>query len=323
MPQPIEILMQYCDQFIASKRAGGLDYWRQEIRLRKFLASLPEYLTDEVELPKDAVLAWNSRKNNEKPNTRRGRMTPVREFALYLNTRGIPAYVPTPIRDKSPEFVPYIFTNNELARFFTAVDNRPNVARVCKDWLVMPTLFRTIYACGLRRSEACALRVCDVDLDSGIMTILATKFHKDRLIPLHTDFLLQLREYSAKALSHADKQSPFFPTTTGKFYSSHSIYGAFRKFLWDAGISHGGKGRGPRLHDLRHSFAVHCLRRWVLAEEDLTTKIPYLSAYMGHVHYRHTQVYLHLTAEMYPDIVAKMEKAFDVLPETEGYYEAY
>jgi len=113
----------------------------------------------------------------------------------------------------------------------------------------------------------------------------------------------------------------FFPTTTGEFYKGNSIYGAFRKFLWDAGISHGGRGKGPRVHDLRHTFAVHCLRKWVRNGNDINASVPYLAAYMGHTHFRHSQVYVRLTADIFPDIVAKLEQNFDVFPEWEGIIE--
>jgi integrase/recombinase XerD len=81
--------------------------------------------------------------------------------------------------------------------------------------------------------------------------------------------------------------------------------------LWKAGISHSGKG--PRLHDFRHTFAVHCLKKWVLDEEDITNLLPYLSAFLGHVDLRGTQHYLRLTADLYPKIIASVEQNFSTL----------
>ncbi|GHU50551.1 hypothetical protein AGMMS49975_01800 [Clostridia bacterium] len=112
----------------------------------------------------------------------------------------------------------------------------------------------------MRRAEVTRLRIRDVDLDDGVLTVLDSKFGKDRLIPLHPEFKNQLAVYAEKELVGAsDKDSPFFPTPSGNFYDGHSLYGAYRKFLEDAGISHVGKDKGPRLHDLRHTFAVNCL----------------------------------------------------------------
>jgi integrase len=320
-PSASEMLELYCIEFVEHKMASGIKYDRGASLLKKFLDFSAVYLTDDCELPKAAVLAWNSRCGNEHPKTRQQRVNTVRAFAEYLNLRGVPAYIGPKLRAGSSDFVPYVFSNDELSRLFHAIDDHPNKVRGLKDRYVMPVLFRTLYACGLRISEAVRLRICDVDLDDGVVAIIATKFHKDRLVPVNEVFLARLREYAGQFLTLRDKDAPFFPTSRGGHYSTHTIYAAFRKFLWDAGISHGGKGRGPRLHDIRHTFAVHCLRKWVRAGDDLTAAVPYLAAYMGHSRFYHTQVYLHLTADMYPDIVAKTEKMFNIFPEWEGCYE--
>jgi integrase len=78
--------------------------------------------------------------------------------------------------------------------------------------------------------------------------------------------------------------------------------------MWDAGIPYGGKGNGPRLHDLRHTFAVHTLQQWVKQGEDLTAMLPVLSVFMGHKSMRSTSQYLRLTAEVYPDVVRQVEE---------------
>jgi len=318
-----ERLHNYCDDFIASKRAGGRSYARQEIHLRKFLEFCTPYTISDNLLSKEAVTVWCAVRGNESAKTRNGRAIPVRELARYLNKRGISAYVAPKIKKSYDRgFAPYIFTNRELAALFTAADaRRENVVRPNHHY-ALPMMMRMIYACGLRRSEVVKLRICDVDLDEGVVTVRNTKFGKDRLIPLHLAFQQALREYANKELNGIeDFTKPFFPTSTGNFYESGSVYGAFRKFLDDAGISHGGKDKGPRLHDLRHTFAVNCLNNWVKDGNDITAAVPYLAAYLGHTHFRHSQVYLRLTADMFPDIVSKIEQKFDVFPVWEGNYE--
>ena len=266
MPETLE---QYRAQFVESKKAAGIEYKWQTQLLKKFLTVAAPYLTEDCALPKAAVLAWNSRRGNECPKTRQQRVNTVRAFAEYLAARGIPAYVSPIVHEGGSNYVPHIFSNNELARLFHAIDNRPNVTRM-GNWYIMPIIFRTLYACGLRRSEAVNLRVRDVDLDTGVLTILETKFHKDRLVPVHEKLLVQLRDYAEKMLISRNPDAPFFPKSTGEFYESSALYTVFRKCLWDAGISHGGKSEGPRVHDLRHTFAVHCLRKWMLAGDDIS-----------------------------------------------------
>jgi len=95
-----------------------------------------------------------------------------------------------------------------------------------------------------------------------------------------------------------------------------------RRFLWQAGISHGGRGKGPRVHDFRHTMAVHCLRRWVLEEKDLRAYLPVLQAYLGHVSLSDTAYYLHLTADLFPNITEQVERAFgNIIPKAGGYDE--
>lgn len=90
----------------------------------------------------------------------------------------------------------------------------------------------------------------------------------------------------------------------------------YRRYLEVAGISHGGKGQGPRLHDIRHTFAVHVLQKWIKEEADLSAMLPILSTYMGHKSVRSTAQYLRLTAEVYPDLMKKVEKSCAyVIPE--------
>jgi integrase len=101
----------------------------------------------------------------------------------------------------------------------------------------------------------------------------------------------------------------FFPGFGGRPMTLSNVEKNFRKFLWQAGISHGGRSKGPRVHDFRHTMAVHCLRRWVLTGKDLRAYLPVLQTYLGHVEFSDTAYYLHLTAEMFPNITQQVETA--------------
>jgi integrase/recombinase XerD len=161
--------------------------------------------------------------------------------------------------------------------------------------------------------------VRDVDLDTGILTIMDGKFNKDRLVPLSNELLHRCRAYAKQVHMFSDAEAYFFPAPNGKAITIGNVYKNFRKFLWKAGISHGGWGKGPRVHDFRHTFAVHCLRRWVMEGRDLTAYLPVLKTYLGHHSFSDTSQYLRLTAELYPNITAKVEHAFGhVIPAMGG-----
>ena len=98
-----------------------------------------------------------------------------------------------------------------------------------------------------------------------------------------------------------------------------NLYRNFRRFLWRAKISHRGRGKGPRIHDLRHTYAVHCLKKWSEQEKDLCVYLPILKTYMGHDSFKDTVYYLRMTADAFPDITLKMETHYlDLIPLLEG-----
>ncbi len=170
----------------------------------------------------------------------------------------------------------------------------------------MPEVFRLLYGSGMRVNEVLHLRVADVDLDRGILTVRDAKTRKDRLAPVGNVMAERLRIY-AGTFGHRAPDAMFFPAPDGGPYSASAVYTIYRTLLRVCGIPHGGRGRGPRMHDLRHTFAVHCLERWYRAGADLASKLTYLSAYMGHKSLVGTQRYLRLTPEIFPDIVVLME----------------
>ncbi len=175
-------------------------------------------------------------------------------------------------------------------------------------------LFRTIYACGLRASEARLLRFGDVDLVAGVLTIRDGKGGKDRQVPVSAPLRDRLAGYHARVAGRTGGDW-FFPGRTGKPLTLANIDKNFRRFLWQARIPHGGRSHGPRVHDLRHSFAVNNLRSWFARGEDAGTLLPVLQTYMGHCSIADTGYYLRLTAESYPHITARIQRAYgDVVP---------
>lgn len=208
-------------------------------------------------------------------------------------------------------YVPYIFSEKELKSIFTICDSFTVSSVSPNRHLILPLLFRILYGCGLRISEALNLKLNDVDLKQGTLFIRNTKFGKERIVPMDETLTERCRLYADKVHHFESCNTFFFMSPYGGRYKEGTIYKLFRGILWKAGISH--SGRGPRLHDIRHSFSVHCLKKWVLNDEDLTNLLPYLSSFLGHVDLRGTQHYLRLTADLYPKIIASVEQNFSSL----------
>jgi integrase len=304
------------EKFLQEKHTCGYDYHEPT----RILRHLDNFLVQEglttYELPSSIVRKWLAKKAHESARTHRQRITVTRQFSRFLLRLGYPAYVPdSTLAVRNPStFVPRMLTDEELRKFFQAVDSLEPTARSPLRHLIMPEVFRLLFGCGFRVREVLKLRVRDVDLQQGIITVRQGKFRKDRLVPPALSLVNRLRKYAAHFENHPP-DAIFFPGPGGRPYSLRTIYGLFRQLLLQCGIPRAGRGKGPRIHDARHLFAVRALRRWYRDGEDLDAKLPLLATYLGHQHLSGTQYYLHFTAELFPEITARADAAFgDVIP---------
>jgi len=163
---------------IAEKRALGYKYVCEERVLARFDAFCASTFPGLDTVTRASVEAWVAcaRRRAAKPATVNSLIAPVRELARWLHRRGVDAYVlPTGALEKPARYSPHIYSDQELAALFAQTDHCHYCPEVPFRHLVMPVLFRTIYACGLRCSEARLLRVCDVDIDTGVLQIRDAK----------------------------------------------------------------------------------------------------------------------------------------------------
>ncbi len=307
------IIGQLITGYIKEMRAVGYKYIKGASLLKQFDALAAKENLHEKKLPKELVLSWTIKRPNETDSTRIGRISIVRRLAKYMVRLGYEAYIypAAAVTIDRYSYVPYIFSKEELKNIFAICDSYPISSSSPNRHLILPLIFRMLYGCGLRISEALNLKLGDIDLKQGTLFIRDTKFKKERIVPMAETLTVRCRQYAGKVLGCMSCPSFFFPSPNGGSYSGSTIYKLFRKVLWKAGISHSGKG--PRLHDVRHSHSVHCLKKWVLKKGDLTNLLPYLSVYLGHTDLRGTQHYLRLTADLYPSIVASVEDNFSSL----------
>jgi len=312
-------LSELINNFIQEKRTCGYRYKREYqefIRLDRFLCEIG---LQSPALPREIVDHWTAKQAYEKPSNQRLRKIRIRQLALYLRRQGLDAYVPEANKTTAghTEFVPYIFSRQQIRNIIQAADATPPDSRSPIRHLIMPEVFRLLYCCGMRISEVLQLKLSDVDLTTGVLTIRNSKFNKDRLVPLAHSMTARIRRY-VFILDNPKPSSILFPSPSGKPYSKITVYQFFRQLLWKCNIPHGGRGRGPRLHDIRHSFAVHKLESWYRQGADLGVKLPLLATYMGHKNLVSTQWYLHLTPDIFPSIVNRTEQfAGHIIPRRE------
>ena len=308
--------------FFEDMRLSGREYNAEGYYLRSLALAAEEMALEADYMTKEFVEAWCQKREYESHTTWGHRVTVIRKLADYMNLWGMNVYKPSiMIPVKPSDFTPHIYTNSELKRIFEQADLLPFYPNCPHRGPVASLLFRMLYGCGLRISEALGLTIRDIDLDNGVLTILNSKFGKSRYVPMSPALAERCRQYDALIRNGAPENAPFFPAPDGGHYSHRAIYTTFRHILENAGIPH--TGQGPRIHDFRHTFSVHCLRKWILAGRDMNAALPVLSAYLGHKDLSGTQDYLRLTADMYPNIVKAIELRFgDIVPGGEAYEES-
>jgi len=304
------------EQFVQEKQACGYRYGEQAHLLARFDRFLCDEALSQCELPRSISRKWLAKQRHESSSTHQHRLGIVRQFAMYMCRLGYPADVP----DRSltakcaDSFSPRILTPAQIQQLFHAVDQLTPTARAPLRHLIMPEVFRLLYGCGLRLGEVLHLRVADVDLDRGVLTVREAKFGKDRLVPPALPLVQRLQKYAA-GMGDRSSDAYFFPSPSGGPWSLSAVYWRYRELLLRCGIAHAGRGKGPRVHDLRHAFACHTLLRWCREGADLDAKLPVLATYMGHQSLAGTQRYLHLTTELFPEITVRANAAFgDVIP---------
>lgn len=250
------------------------------------------------------------------PNTRRKWHQIVRNFCLYRRRDEPGGFVPSDNYSKrQPHITPVIVEPAQVARMLaltatlTPSPNSPLRGPVTRIALVL------LYTTGLRLGELLRLTLGDVSEDGALLRIRESKFHKSRWVPLSPSASNELREFLRQ-------RSRVFPTAASapllcslrrrSGYSHQGMQGALRQLFAAANIAD-GHGRRPRVHDLRHSFAVQALIRWFRTDADVQSCLPKLALFMGHVSIESTTHYLHWIPTVRDLAGARFEKRFGQL----------
>lgn len=310
-------LAAYIQMFIDQKRAAGYPYDTSERILHEFDRMMNNKFPELNTITMEVIESWIELKPNEHPNTLSRRIPPVRQLGVYLNGLGFDAYViPGHVPNRYIKYDAHIYTETELKEFFSAIDSIEYNDMSPTRSFVIPVIFRFLYCCGMRSSEARLLKSTDVNLETGKITIRESKGWRARNVFMSDDLLGISREYNEIIREIFVDREPFFPNRYGKFYHDGILDIWFHEF-WDR--THDRKdvnARPCRVHDLRHTFAVHRLNQWVENGEDIQSIYPSFSEYLGHSCFEDTDYYLKLSPSFYPELNKRMESSnAAVLPE--------
>jgi integrase len=298
---------------------------------RASLLHFDRYLAEngvaEKELSEKTVSGWMQSLSVHN-RTLVNKVTLIRLFARHLNSIGVKAFIPE-IPKSVNDYVPYLFSDDELKRIFESADNIVTVGNrtSCQHIrLEFPMVLRMLYGCGLRIGEVLSLKIEDVDFDGGILIMKYTKGDKQRLVPMHESLASILRQYCLVMGLLGKPQSPLFPSTAhGIPMQKYVARDRFTHILRALGIALKEKvrhGRGPCLHCLRHVFAFRSFAQAERAGRSVDDSVPYLSTYLGHENLNETAKYLKFSSDLFPDALERFEDyTTDVFPEVHDYEE--
>lgn len=307
------------DEFISLvsiKRAVGFKYETDALafgRIDKFFCNSG---LSEKQISKELCDLWCRKRSYESDSNHCSRVSSFRVFCKYIQNLGYPVYVPPKgLTRHPPKYDAHIFTDDELGRFFRAVDASQSVPSECPyRALVMPVFFRILYTSGMRVSELRLARLKDVNLNERYIRVLHGKNHKDRLVPIHPGLAAKCIHLKEQIHQTSSEDEFFFMLRPGCEMKLFNVYHNFRRYLDKAGIPH--TGHGPRVHDFRHTYCVNLLHKWIGEGKDLMVYLPYMRTMLGHETFEETAYYLKLTAAAFPTIRESLDKAFpDIIGE--------
>lgn len=298
-------------EYIDLKRSMGFKLAGIEMNLGALDRFFKDAGIDEKKLSKKVVDSWCQKRSYESNRNQHFRISLLRGLTLFLKESGYETYVPPKGMGRSnrTQYAAHIYSRDELKRCFEAIDELPSLPTKCPyRHLVLPLYFRILYSTGMRLSELRLAKVRDFNLRDGYITIHGGKNNKDRIVPLHPKLLSRCEDLKKELHQESSSDEFFLFYRPGVPMSALYLYGNFRRALEKAGIPHTGKG--PRIHDFRHTYCVRLLEKWVKEKKDLLAWLPYMRTALGHESFYQTAYYLKLTSSMFPEIQRNLKEAF-------------
>lgn len=265
----------------------------------RFLNQFMDYLehTQATTITAENALAWARLPIGANPRWHGARLSAVRGFAAWAQAFDPDIQVPPtgllPMR--TTRATPYLYSGDQIRALMDAAAGLVPTVRSA----TFQTMIGLLAVTGMRAGEAVRADVTDLDLDAGTLTVRGTKFGKSRLLPLHATTVGQLRGYlrvrSAAALPGT---TALLVSVAGTRLTYDNAQGVFKKLTAQAGITPRSSACRPRMHDLRHSFAVNTLLDAYRTGGDVGERLPLLSTYLGHTEPANTYWYLHAAPEL-------------------------
>ena len=299
-------------QYLRLRRGLGFKLHEAGRALPKFVTFLQRHHASVITC--QLALDWAQQSSTVQSEEWARRLSIVRGFARYRSAMDPRTEIPPdgllPYRPKRAR--PYLYSQEEIRALLRAALKLPAHGKL-RPW-TFHCLFGLLSVTGLRLGEARNLELKDVDLPARLLTIRGAKFGKSRLVPLHKSTCRVLANYLARRKQHWGSRpvsSYLFVSNWGNRLDTGEIHRTFYAVSRQIGLRGPTDSHGPRLHDLRHRFALMTLLRWYRAGEDAERRLPALSAYLGHVHVADTFWYLSAWPELMQAAMARLERNWE------------
>jgi len=308
----------YIELLISEKRQAGYLYESAAYILKNFDSFCVQHEIKDAVITRELAWQWGALRKTESRVYQASRISVVRQLALYMQAYGITCYVPRNFSCKSSS-IAYVLNDQEIVAFFEQVDAyRPKIDVEVFNRLAIEykILFRMIFCCGLRISEARKLKVSKVDMDKGILTICQSKGENDRIVYMTDDLRILCIDYRDFLQTRSNIISEwFFPARDPcKKLEVASINLKFREF-WEKTAYAKDSANHPTVHSLRHSYVVKRMNTWMTEGVSLDTMMPYLSKYLGHSSVNDTFYYYHQVESTFRIIRERDSSSSVVIPE--------
>jgi len=290
------------ERYLNLLREAGRYIYQTQSSLR----SLDKYMVNtglaQKSLEAEVISAW-IKSRNVGSVTKGHDFGNIKGFVKYLVSLGIEADIPEAPKVTS-SYVPYIFSDDEIERIFSAADNFKAGKALTRSAKVFPVLLRILFGCGLRLGEGRSLRWKDVDLENGVLTIIEAKNLKQRYVPMDDTLTNLLKSYRETTRYDGICEDLLFESNfqPGEPFRNNTFYAWFMGALNTAGISypkHNRRERGPCPHCLRHCFTLKSFLKSENEGRRYEDTAPVLAAYLGHDSPKDTEAYLRSNHTVY------------------------
>ena len=305
-------LREAVHEYLTLRRSLGFKLREAGKGLLEFAKFMEQHRASYITL--QLALAWAQQPPTVQPTEWARRLSVVRAFARHRSATDPRTHIPPegllPYRPNRAR--PYLYSDQEIRALLRAALTLPGDGGL-RPW-TYHCLFGLLSVSGLRLGEARHLELQDVDLRAAVLTIRGAKFGKSRLVPLHASTRQVLADYLGRrerVWATRPVSSYVFVSNRGNRLDGGEIHRTFYALSRQIGLRGLADRHGPRLHDLRHRFAVTTLLRWYRAGEDAERRLPILSAYLGHVHVSDTFWYLSAWPELMREAMSRLERCWE------------